>query len=193
MTDTISNADRDKRSKLNSTVAITVAIAATFMAIASIKAANLDARRGGHSSQAYNTWNYFQAKNTRQSLAESTVEQLRALQSVVSDPDTANKLTAAIAQNSEDVLRYAKEKEELRLKAEGLQAEGARLGIFHDQFDLSKAALAVSIAICGLTALTQKKWLLNLAAFFIAFGLFWGILGFFQVGLRTGFLTSWLS
>jgi hypothetical protein len=183
----------DSQSKFNSTVALAVAIAATFMALAAIKESNIDQTRGGESAQAINTWAYFQAKNTRLTLAQATIEQLRALQSLVNNPSEAAKLEAAIAKNVEDARRYENEKENLRLSAEALQEASSHLGIFHRQLDLSKAALAVSIAMCGVAALTRKKWLLKIALAFIAFGLFWGLAAFFGISISTGVFTAWLS
>ena len=48
-----------------------------------------------------------------------------------------------------------------------------------DQFDISEAGLSIAIALLGVSALTQKKWLVGLALLFALFGLVLGLAGFF--------------
>jgi hypothetical protein len=51
----------------------------------------------------------------------------------------------------------------------------------------------VAIALFGITALTQKRWLLLFAIVFMAFGLFFGLAGFFQWDIHPESLTSLLG
>ena len=62
-----------------------------------------------------------------------------------------------------------------------------------DQFDFSEAALSVAIALAGITALTQKRWLLVVSGVFMAFGLLFGLSGFLGWNLNPAALMGWLS
>jgi hypothetical protein len=62
-----------------------------------------------------------------------------------------------------------------------------------DQFDMAEAALSISVALFGVTALTQKRWLLLISGFFFAFGFFMGFAGFLGKTVHPDFLAKLLS
>ena len=64
------------KSKLNTIVATSVAIAATFMALCNVKAGNVVQAMNKTQVDIVDTWSFFQAKSTKQSLAESALDQL---------------------------------------------------------------------------------------------------------------------
>src|SRR5260221_11533961 len=85
--ETISEAvERAGESRLNSTVAILVALAATFVALMSVKDRNLTLGMMQAEAKAVDTWNYYQAKSTKQNFAEATGDELVALKSVSPTP-----------------------------------------------------------------------------------------------------------
>src|SRR5262245_5943060 len=100
----------EKKSKLNTVVATAVAVTATFMAVCNVKGGNVVQAMAKIQVDLVDTWSYFQAKSTKQSLAESTLEQLQ-----FNDPST---LTAtqkqAVDAYTLKVARYDKEKNELK-------------------------------------------------------------------------------
>jgi len=55
-----------------------------------------------------------------------------------------------------------KRKSDIKAQAEGYAKEYNDLNVFDDQFDMTEALLTISIAMFGITALTQKKWLLSI-------------------------------
>jgi Domain of unknown function (DUF4337) len=75
----------------------------------------------------------------------------------------------------------------------GLHHDYDRLNIHDDQFDLAEALMSVAIALFGVSALTRKKMLLGFAALLAAFGVLFGLAGFFEWGLHPDFLTRLLS
>jgi hypothetical protein len=93
----------------------------------------------------------------------------------------------------EKVARYDKEKEELKGKADELQKEYDRLNVKDDQFDISEALLSVGIALFGITALTQKRWMLFVAFAFGGFGMIVGLAGFFGWNLRPEWIAKLLG
>src|SRR5205814_2020489 len=182
--ETISEAvERAGESRLNSTVAILVALAATFVALMSVKDRNLTLGMMQAQAKAIDTWNYYQAKSMKQNLAEATLDQMTAVNAAPAQLDRYKKLVA----------RYDHEKGEVKEEAEGYEKRYEALNERHDLFDLCEAAISVSIALLGVTALTKKRWLLAVAVVFLASGVFFGVAGFMSLPLHLEHLVSWLA
>jgi hypothetical protein len=96
---------------------------------------------------------------------------------------------ARVAQYEADAARYDKEKEEIQHAAQNYEKEYERLNVHDDQFDMSESFLTVSIALCGVTALTRRRWLFSLAVFFAFSGLLLEVAGF----LQWSFHPEWLA
>jgi hypothetical protein len=196
--ETISEAvERAGESRLNSTVAILVALAATFVALMSVKDRNLTLGMMQASAKAVDTWNYYQAKSTKQNLAEATRDELVALKSVSPTTPSGGGAAAQLDKRIEDyhgqAARYDHEKEEVKKEAEGYEHRYETLNARHDQFDLSDAAMSVAIALLGVTALTRKRWLMGVAAVFLGIGVLFGMAGFLNWNLHVDALMSWLA
>src|ERR1043166_9916397 len=73
-------AGRDSR--LNSIIAALVAIAATLMALDNIKDGNVTQAMAQAQAHAVDAWSYYQAKSTKQNIAEATVDQLQVLRAL---------------------------------------------------------------------------------------------------------------
>src|SRR5689334_19611163 len=67
---------KDGGSRLNSIIAVAVAIAATLMALDNIKDGNVTQAMAQAQAHAVDAWSYYQAKSTKQNLAEATLDQL---------------------------------------------------------------------------------------------------------------------
>jgi hypothetical protein len=145
-------------------------------------------------AQTIDTWNYYQAKSMKQNLVEATLDELIAMRAVEEGrgPQVA-ALDKRIDACRAEVARYEHEKAETKAEAEAHQREYDELNIHDDQFDLSDAAMSVSIALLGVTALTRKRWLLGVAAVFVVFGVFFGLAGFLGWRIHPDVLMSWLS
>jgi ABC-type microcin C transport system permease subunit YejB len=183
-------------SPLNSIIALLVAIIATFMAVCGVKAGNLGQAMAESQARMVNAWSYYQSKSTKQNLAEATVVQLevqRFAGGTAMSPELRADLDSKIAKYQANVQRYEKEKNDIKTQAEGYDKQYQTLNVHDDQFDLSDAALSVSIALLGITALTKKKWLLFFAIGFMLFGAFFGLAGFFQWNVHPEALTGLLS
>ena len=183
--------EKEERSKLNSIVAASVAIVATFMAVCNVKAGNVVQAMGKTQIDVIDTWSFFQAKSTKQSLAEAAVDQL-SLQRETSQltPEQNAALDKRLASYREKVTRYEIEKGDLKKKVEELEKDYERLNVKDDQFDISESLLSVGIALLGITALTQKRKLLFVAMGFAGFGLVVGLAGFFGWNLRPEWLAK---
>jgi Na+/glutamate symporter len=100
---------------------------------------------------ASNQWNYFQSKSTKQSLAELA-------------RDLAPDEKKAAYQSK--IERYEKEKGEIKVVADGLEAEAEQWNKQsdeqmhqHHRWAQSTTVLQVSIALAAIALLTKKKWL----------------------------------
>jgi chromosome segregation ATPase len=181
-------------SRLNSIVAILVALGATFMALSNVKDGNIGQAMAQAQSQTLDAWNYYQAKSMKQNLAEATLDELLALKAVNEGRESAVALLdPRIEAARANVARYDKEKNEIKAQAEGYQQKYDELNLHDDQFDLSDAAMSVSIALLGVTALTRKRWLLGVAGVFLSFAVFFGVAGFLGWRIHPDVLMSWLS
>jgi len=186
--------EQGRDSRLNSVIALFVAIAATLMALDNIKDGNVGQAMAQAQNHAVDAWSYYQAKSTKQNIAEATADSLQMLRVTTgATGPAAAELDKKIGDYKAQVARYEKEKGEIKAQAEGYQAEYDRLNLHDDQFDLSDAGFSVAIALMGVSALTRKRWLLALGVVFFTIGIVFGLAGFREWGLHPDRLMSWLS
>jgi len=119
-------------------------------------------------TEASNQWNYYQAKSSKQNLAELA-------QVLVSEDRKAGY--------AKEIDRYKGEKAEIKLAADKLEAEAQEWDRQseqqmhqHHRWAQATTALQVSIALAAIALLTKKKWLE------------WGMFGVAGVGVVIGTL-----
>ena len=178
-------------SGLGNVVAILVALAATFVALVSVKDRNITLRMDQAQAKAIDTWNYYQAKSMKQNLAEATLDQLTAVRGSSATP--APELEKRVANYEKQVARYEHEKGEVKEQAEGYEKTYEELNGRHDLLDLCEASMSVAIALLGVTALTRKRWLLGVAAVFLLTGGCFGIAGFVNLPIHPETAVKWLA
>jgi len=139
-------------------IAVMTAILATIGALFSYMGGATQANAGLfknnaaiRKTEASNQWNYYQAKSSKQNMAELAV----AL--VADDRKPAYK---------DEVERYKKEKAEIKTAAEKLEAESKawddRSDVEmhqHHRWAQATTALQISIALAAIALLTKRKWL----------------------------------
>jgi hypothetical protein len=182
-------------SRINTIVAISVAITATFTALCNVKDGNICQAMQQEQARAIDSWAYYQAKGTKQNVAQSALDQLQLQRSIA-----VNLSPAAIALIDEKLANYAgaikhyeSEKDEIRKTAQDHEHEYDRLNYHDDQFDMAEALMSIAIALFGITALTQKRALLITAGVFAAIGALLGVAGFIGLQLHPKFLADLLS
>ncbi len=102
-------------------------------------------------TEASNQWNYYQAKSSKQNLAELAV--------VLVAEDKRGRY-------QEEIERYKKEKAEIKGKAEALEQESSdwdkrsdeQLHLHH-RWAQATTALQISIALAAIALLTRKRWM----------------------------------
>jgi len=180
---------------LNPWIAMTVAITATFMAIGNIKDGNIVQTMAQMQSKSVDSWSYYQAKSTKQIMAANMAEQLRTqvMTGPHLTPEVRAEVDATVARYEADAKRYEKEKDEIQQATQNYEKEYERLNIHDDQFDMAESFLTVSIALCGVTALTRRRWLFGLAVFFALSGLLLEFGGFMQWSFHPDWLAKLLG
>jgi len=139
-------------------IAVVTAIIATIGAIFAYMGGATQANAGLYKNnaaikktEASNQWNYFQAKSTKQSLAEFARD-------LAPEDRKASYLSK--------IERYEKEKNEIKTAAEKLEAEAATWDKSsdeqmhqHHRWAQATTVLQVSIALAAIALLTRKRWL----------------------------------
>ena len=162
--------DKDKFSGM---IAVMTAIIATVGAIFGYMGGATQANAGLYKNnaaikktEASNQWNYYQAKSSKQNLAEL------ALALVPEDRKATYR---------DEVERYKKEKAEIKLAAEKLEAESTAWDKRsdeqlhqHHRWAQATTALQISIALAAIALLTRRKWLE------------WGMFGVAAIGVALG-------
>ncbi len=148
----------EKSSGMIAQIAVITAIIATVGAIFSYMGGATQANAGLYKNtaaikktEAANQWSYFQAKSTKQSLAEFA----RDLAPEDKKPGYQSKID-----------RYEQEKGDIKLAAEKLEAESLVWDKSsdeqmhqHHRWAQATTALQVAIALAAIALLTRKKWL----------------------------------
>lgn len=143
---------------LTNQIALFTAVIATVGAIFSYLGGATQANAGLYKNnaaikktEASNQWNYYQAKSTKQSLAEISRD--------LSPPDKQAAYQAKVD-------RYDKEKKEIEAEARKLEAQATAWDERsesemhqHHRWAQATTALQVSIAMAAIALLTRKKWL----------------------------------
>ena len=163
-------------SRLNTCVAISVALLSTVMGIGKVKDDNIVQAMQQAQADKLDHWSFYQARNLREEVAKATLVQLR-LQAAASTATLRPQIEAAITQYEKIAADQATKKEELRLAALADQQTYDALNYRDDQFDLSDAAIAIAISLLAIASLTQIWWLFGLAMVPAAFGTLMGIAG----------------
>ena len=187
--------ERGHSSHLNAIVAVLVAVSATFMAVCNVKDGNIVQGMEQAQARSIDQWGYFQAKGTKLNLAEQMVDQLQFERELSRNtaPDSRPLFDAKIEDYRHKITNYEVEKTQIRQAAEDATKEYDRLNFRDDQFDAAEACLSVSIALFGVTALTQKRWLLGLGIGLAALGCALGLSGFLGLNFHPNMLTRILS
>jgi len=181
-----------RTARLNAAVAITVAVLATFMGICKVKDDNIVQAMQQAQADKLDHWAFYQARNLRQELAETTVTQLELARGGASAAQQP-AYDAAIARYRTLATEQAAKKKELQTQAEQDQKTYDSLNYRDDQFDLSDALIAIAIAMLAVTALTRLWALYWVSLLPTASGVLMGVAGLAALRIHPGALIQLLS
>lgn len=155
-------------------MAVTTAILATLGAIMSFAGGDTATKAQLYKNnaaitktQANDQWSYYQAKGSKQNLAE-----LGAVLSV--KPEQAGKFQA-------DIEKYKKQKDDIKAEADKLEEDSKKWNErsdeelhHHHRWALAGTAMQISIALAAIAVLTRRRWLVvgvyGVAAIGVALG-----------------------
>lgn len=154
-------------------IAVTTAILATVGALFSYMGGATQANAGLYKNnaaikktEASNQWNYYQAKSSKQNLAELALTLV---------PENKKE------SYQQDIERYKKEKADIKEAAEKLEAESTEWDHksdhelhLHHRWAQATTALSVAIALAAIALLARRKWLE------------WGMFGVAGIGIVLG-------
>ncbi|HEY4304878.1 MAG TPA: DUF4337 domain-containing protein [Gemmatimonadaceae bacterium] len=179
-------------SLLNTRVAITVALLATFMGICKVKDDNIVQAMQQAQADKIDHWAFYQARNIRQDVAQSELTTL-TIQRRAAAPANRAAVDSGITRYQSLVKDQATKKDSLRVQAEQDQKAYDSLNYRDDQFDLSDALLALAISLLAVTSLTKKEWLFWIAMVPTVFGALMGVAGLFGWMIHPDSISRMLS
>src|SRR5882724_11751837 len=112
------NAESKTSGRLNSLVAISVALLAAFMAVTKVKDDNIVQAMLQAKSDAVDTWSEYQAKRIKHHVMDLGHDQALALRTSAS-PESARVLDAQLQHYQADIERYGSDEKALQVKAKG--------------------------------------------------------------------------
>ena len=182
-------------SRINTIVAISVAITATFTALCNVKDGNIVQAMAQEQAQGVDAWAYYQSKSTKEAIAQSALDQLQLRNDLAPHPSPEARalMEQKLVEYTARVKHYEVDKLAIEKTAQGHKTEYDRLNLHDDQFDMAEALMSIAIALFGVTALTQKRALLVTAMVFAGLGAIMGLAGFLGLGLHPDFLAGLLS
>jgi hypothetical protein len=137
-----------------SRIAVMTALMATLGAMLSYQAGSTESEAAMDKNEAANQWNYYQAKSSRQNLAE--------LATHIPGVDAAHY--------NDEVQRYKSQKEDVRKQAEKLEAtskewddKSEQALHQHHRWAQAMTAIQIAISLAAITLLTRKEWLKRMA------------------------------
>src|SRR6266542_126923 len=168
--------DQARTSGFNTIIALIVSISASFIALCNVKDGNIVQAMAQAQANSVDAWSYYQAKSTKKNLAEGMVDQFttQRLTTPGLSAEARAEFDRRIADYTAKAKQYEAEKQKIKQSAEDFQKDYDRLNFRDDQFDMAEASLSLSIALLGVTALTQKRWLLAVGVIFSVFGVVLG-------------------
>jgi hypothetical protein len=182
-------------SRFNGMIAAFVAVVATFMALCNVKDGNVVQAMQQSQARAVDQWAYYQAKGSKEHLAQNTAETLEAmLDANPAMPAGAKaKLEARIAAHRAEAKKEAADKERIKAEAEQAGKDYDAMNVHDDQFDLAEACLSVAVALAGVAALTRRRWLFGLACGSGGIGFLYGLAGFLKWSLHSDLMARLLG
>ena len=182
-------------SGFNALIALFVAVMATFMALCNVKDGNVVQAMQQAQAKSIDQWAYYQAKGTKQHIAENTAELFQVQLDLATGlkPQQLAKIESKITEQKALVKKYEQEKNQIRKEAEQAAKDYDALNVHDDQFDLAEACLSVAIALAGITVLTKKRWLFILAGGLGALGILFGLAGFLHWQLHSDLMSKLLG
>ena len=156
-------------------IAANMAIVAALLAIVSVLGQHYNTEELLKQQQSSDQWAYYQAKDIRRYVAQST-------QDVLAQGQSAQKglpQGAATSRYSADAVRYTTEENKIKDEAGKLEKERDESGKKATQFHIGEVFLEVAIVLLSLSILSKRRVLAYAGFASAVFGVVWSTRGFF--------------
>ncbi|MBF0160792.1 MAG: DUF4337 domain-containing protein [Magnetococcales bacterium] len=186
--------EHDPDARFNWGVSIAVTLLATLLGVLNVTGGNTAQAMSQEQSKAVGAWNYFQAKSTKQHLAEHTLqsmrlEQLRGGHSA----EFRAALESQIAALHTQIATLVTEKEQIKEQAEGHEKQYTVLNARDDQFDVAEASINIALALLGISGVMRARWMLIPSFLVGLIGVVSGVAGFLELPWHFTRIAQWLS
>ena len=167
----------------NKEVAILIAVIAVVLAINELLGQSAQMHTLEKNIEASNLWAFYQAKSIRQTILETSADELEAGLPRMADAAQLKSLQDRIAKWRADAARYESDpatsegRKELSLRAKEAENERDAAGRKHGRHELATGAFHIGIVLASAAIITGMTLLLRGALVFAALGLFFLLAG----------------
>lgn len=139
-------------------VALTTTILAVCAAISSLKASSYSTRVQIQTTQEANNWAYYQSKSIKEHNFNLNRDIMSAIKlSEAKNPRLEKYLSTKIKEYSDEIVRYGKEKDQIKAEADKINKEQEVLKNHNASFALAVMILQIAIMLSAVGALIKKK------------------------------------
>ncbi len=181
---------KERNSRLNAMVAVSIAIIATFMGICNVKDGNIVQAMQMAQVDRNDQWAFGQSKSIKSKIFETTAARLEIDARTSSDP---RQLLALAREYRAKAAAEEKDKETAFDAAKTAAKSYDDWNLRDDQFDMSESALSLAISLFAITALTHKRWLYFVGVVPSVFGIILGLAGLFGWGIHPDAFAKFLG
>ncbi|MFT3728590.1 MAG: DUF4337 domain-containing protein [Terricaulis sp.] len=193
MADEKTDAAKEASEKFNNLVAATIAVLATFTALAAIKGSNV--AQGIQQAQitSNDNWAWYQAIRTREDMATYELLRLNQLHRNHPSREEAARLTDEIKAQEGELAHIRERKDQVQKDAKAADDSLVGLNTFNNQYDISTGLITIAMSLLALCVLAQVRWLYWFSLAPGVVGLLFGGAAMFGIPLNVGFLSTLLT
>jgi hypothetical protein len=173
--------EEQRSNKFTKRIALTTAIYAVFLAVASLGGNHATKEMLLAQQQASDLWAHYQAKSIREH--QSRVQKLRVEADLIERepslrPDGREKLSKLLAKYGEDEQRYNTDKKEIEKQAKELEHERDLYRTKDPYFDYGEALLQIAIVMASIAILSSSRQVFIFSLVIAVVGGFFALNGF---------------
>lgn len=159
-------------------VALTTTIIAVCAALSTLKGGSNSTKTQILTTQETNKWSYFQSKSIKQHICEEQKMMLEIEKLKNSSPEVLELINKNIESTTQDIARYDKEKDEIKIEAETLNTVGSDFKKHAASFHIATMFLQICIMLSSVGVLIKKRLLWYVGITLGAIGIFYMVNGF---------------
>lgn len=179
--------------RLSNRVALTVAIFASFVALAAIKGGNIAQAMEQAQAERNNSWAWYQAVRVREDISTYELAHLQRLARTTDNTTEAPRLRTEIVAQEGEVARVRARMAEVQARARAAEAEHTALSTLDDQYDLATALISIAMALLAVCVLAKAGWLFWFSLAPGVLGMAVGAAAMVRAPINAQFLFAWLS